>query len=358
MLESYISKFYIIFVNYSLPEMENGQTVLTNIREMNLLENLENGEISLELFKTQVLLNHDVVSNYETLLQIINENLGISQTLRITAKDILSAYLFVFFDFSLELKDVSRRVLEELHNPDVCLVSLAKSVKDYENKYLEWKDKDFKYTLKGLTELYWEFELVLELNRNKIPQVEFEDLETKTRDKQGKILKQLRSMDNLEYFYNYVPVVMDEDFVVQIHETLKKAYWDNVKEQLPNIEEVLKIIIEIKSILVEITPRSLEKELLENFDETFDVEYIKQLHEQGVADNDFWYRKCEYLYDVLCQLDSSAKNQLVNAPTWEEFHKRYDEVEIENKARECVDMLAFFMERFTELAELKRDFEA
>lgn len=312
-----------------------------------LLKALRTNEIDFEAFKSEYLMKKDFVNQYALLLAESSKRGNVATQYKIGGRDVVVTYLFCFFNFADELKQVSSNLIEAWCQPglarndtqawkllDMCLT-------DYQVAYHHWKHHDKQILLKELTELYWEFELIHHLN----PDLPVNDLLAKS-EKQNAIIARMMKIDDLDYFYQYQPIVFSPDAVQYIHDTLKDAFWDSVKNDLPDITTVLKIFDDIRSMLEYILPLDGRMaNVLTNFDETIDIEYIKQLHAVGATDMDFWVRKCEYLTSVIIPLDS------VDAERY--YNERLQQLKTSPSFDGAVDFLAEYMEKMKYLFDIQ-----
>jgi hypothetical protein len=309
---------------------------------------LRKGLIDFSMFKSDVLMNKDWVEYHKDLIK------PYAKELTITTKDIMMAYLFVFYDFAEEMKAVSCDLIDSFVKTD----NLGTSLGNYQRLYMVWKADDKQKVMEELVHMYWNYELIVELNKDHFNTEDEKAFYVEEKNnKQAAILKTLKNMDGLDYFYSYVPVVMDETFTKVVSETLELAFWDSVKADFPNIPKVLAIFKEIRDIVEYLAPRKEKRRIMENFDDMIDTDYIKQLHELGVTDASFWYKKCEYLYALLKDFDS-ADMSIVHENLWKDWKAKFEgEDDQIVKAYFCIDYLAMFMHTSVKLKEMKHQFE-
>jgi hypothetical protein len=325
---------------------------------------LENKQFDLENFKTQFLLNKQVISSYQDIINKCEKEGNVIITIK--SRDLLMTYLFAFFEFADIMKDISKEIIYSIRDIDkykeptsslykIKFIDLSKKICKYEIAYIEWKKEDVKLLLQEMTQLYWEFELIFKLNEQNFTQIEKDSFIRKKDRKQRTLLKRMMEIDELDYFYSYVPVVLDQDIVKSVHMTLKKAFWDDIKENFPNIDKLLKVFDEMKKNINFLVPKT--PEILINLDEVFDIEYIKQLHDLNSTDEQYWFRKCEYLKNLLNEIDSEALEDIHNK-YWSSFANNINDnnVEIKDKYNLCIDFFEYFMERTNELIEIKQKY--
>ena len=342
---------------------------------------IENDGMSFEDFKTAELMDDVVVRCYTDLLTACDHEFDI------TGKDLLMTYLFAYYDFATtggdgkesgdgdsdnsnddlgdlgdRLKVVSLDILRRLHAcapTDIDRVfrdALTERLVEYQTLYVPWKARDKLQVLRQMTQNYWEYELIYRLNDGHFTPEERDAFVRKKNERQRFLLKRMETMDNLEYFYGYVPVVMDDTVVKNIHATLKRAYWDDLKQNMrQDFDKLVGVLRELKANISALIPVS-KSILRQHFDEGLDLEFIGQLHANGAIDTGFWTRKCEFLASVLKDIDS---------PAHDEDHDSLLQTLMDNvrgtnddgeKFEACVDYLAIVMERVSEIAAFKDAF--
>lgn len=326
---------------------------LTAVREYDVLKKLTNKEFSLEAFKSDFLMNKDVIKMYDEFLNCIpsTSKEGIS----LTSRDVLSAYLFAFFDFGEELKVHSLELINIIHSHESTPHDIFDTLKKYDEVYQAWKKNDVKELLQSLSQLYWEYELIYELNKLKFTDEEKEAFLKQKEPKQRQLLDRMKKIDNLEYFYSYQPVVFDEAAVQQVHEFLKATYWDKLKQELPDISGVLNVFKEVRGYLSALYNGAQNP--LEQYDEAVDLNYMEQLHTLGATDMTYWLNKCSYLKHVLCDLDSAAMIEH-HERFWEQVVQSIHAEDPKKNGYVFIDFLSYVVERLTKLVQLKRDFYA
>lgn len=320
-----------------------------------ILSRLEGDTYTLEDFKSEVLMNRSIITSFQNIIDKCQQQTN--EKITINARDLLSIYLFKFFSFSDVLKEVSSDVIFSIQDlmvkdNDDAIRSLVPHIVTYQQKYLVWKAEDVKEVLQGLTEIFWEFELIYRLNENVFTESEKQDFIEKKDEKQKQILERMKTMDNLEYFYSYIPVVFDEQMVNVVHSTIRKAFWDSIKAEFPDITKLLVVIEEMKGYIRFLVPR--QTSILENLDETFDIPYMKQLADLNATDTDYWYRKCHYLYTLMKELDSERMDT-THEEQWVVFENKFNgETDVLMKQGLCVGYFEFIIERLHQLVQIKK----
>ena len=321
-----------------------------------ILSRLEEKNYPFEDFKSEVLMNRSTIRTFKHIIEMCKQQTN--EKITINARDLLSIYLFKFFGFSDMLKEVSSNVIYNIQeigegDDDVTILSLVPHVLTYQHMYLEWKSEDAKEVLQGLTQLFWEFELIYHLNENVFNESEKQEFIEKKNEKQKQILDRMKTMDNLRYFYSYVPIVFDEQMVNAVHSTIKKAFWDSIKAEFPDITKLLVVIEEMKGYIRYLVPR--QTSILVNLEETFDISYMEQLANLNAMDTDYWYRKCQYLYALLKELDS-VRMDTNHDEQWFAFNNKFNvDADVLVKQGLCIEYFEFIIERLYQLVQIKKN---
>jgi hypothetical protein len=262
--------------------------------------------IPLEELKSRFLLNTVLIKSVKDAL------LSLPQKTALSSRDVLAGYLFAYYRFTddQDMVGVAIELIDALHtaptNPEMFMEALQK----YEALYFPWKRKDSEQVLKSLTEMYWEFELAFALNTGHMNETEREVYMVDKNNKQQAILQRMMTMDGCRYFCSYVPVIFDGSAVGKIHETLKQAFWDAVEEDLsqtpPKLDAFLRVCSDLRDTVFSIVVS--KRCIIERFDDIIDIEYMRLMAERGQAGVDFWWARCDYLIELLCDLDSPVKS--------------------------------------------------
>lgn len=319
-----------------------------------ILTRLEEENYPFEDFKSEVLMNRSIIESFQNIINKCKQQTN--EKITINARDLLSIYLFKFFGFSDVLEEVSSDVIYNIQdmmgrNDDDSIRMFVPHILAYQQKYLEWKSEDVNEVLQGLTQLFWEFELIYHLNEHVFSESEKQEFIEKKNEKQQQIVDRMKMMDNLEYFYSYVPIVFDEQMVNVVHSTIKKAFWDSIKAEFPDITKLLVVIDEMKGYIIFLVPR--QTSILENLEETFDIPYMKQLSDINAMDTDYWYRKCQYLYALVKELDSVSMDTN-HDEQWFAFDNKFNDADALMKQGLCVEYFEFIVERLYQLVQIKK----
>jgi hypothetical protein len=187
-------------------------------------------------------------------------------------------------------------------------------VKQYINAFEKWKNDDAELLVESLIRNYWELELVVRQDFSG-QEDGGESIIAMMKQQQEKVLKYIKDISGeagLMQFENYVPIVMTNDFIDKLKNTLDIAYWDAYRAQMYvkmdnikgeyNTTKLKSVMTELKGMIVDLVPNSqeIQASLIENFDIDFICEMVS--HNSYSIDNlrNMW----NYLCDLLNKLDS------------------------------------------------------
>ena len=209
-------------------------------------------------------------------------------------------------------------------------------VKQYINAFEKWKNDYAELLVESLIRNYWELELVARQDFSS-QEDGGESIIAMMKQQQEKVLKYIKDISGeagLIQFENYVPIVMTNDFIDKVKETLDVAYWDAYREQMYvkmdnikgeyNTTKLKSVMTELKDMIVDLVPNA--REIQDSLTEYFDINYICEMvsHDSYSIDNlrNMW----NYLCDVLNKLDS-PDNDNENKELNNEIHKILNELE-------------------------------
>jgi len=330
---------------------------LMRLRSHIPIERIRAGSVDLEVFKSKCLMSRPVIQDAAYIVAAISErNGGVAFT--IGPKDFLVAYLFAFYGFEDSLEDCARALVDHVHATDALAydsqdpwywTKLGLLTKTYEAAYLEWKPRDRSALLIDMCRLYWEYELVLKLNEPRMTPEELAHYTAETTSRQQRLLAAMRGIDDMRTFSEFeAPVVFEASVVAKIKNTLKRAFWDMVIDDISktpaDITRLLSVFTDARGKLAAIVGPN--HRFMEDFDDLMDVRFVAQLHTTPATSHEaFWTSRCDFLIGVLASLDSVHMGA-VHRKWWEDL----------SQSREghvkCVYCLAYFMDHLEGLLEL------
>lgn len=338
--------------------------LVSSLRRVIPVRKLRSNELVFERFKQTILLRRSIIQTVQLLLERL-------QSCKLSARDILAAYMFVFYESDF-LTDISSSELEQ--GLSACALQVVNHVHDgdledpgftnrillyikaYEIAYLNWKPINKAAVLEEMCRLYWEYELVFHLNRPNMTTDELQVYSTQKDSRQHLLLKAMKNIDGLRAFSSFAPPVVFESATVdQIKRTLARAFWDMVRDDIdqdpPAMDRVFSVFKDIREKLVCIL-RSDDNEIVADYDDLLDPGFVAQVY-AGTSDHvQFWMQRCDLLIRILVQLDS-----IVMQGVHEEWWRNVRERAIASHAFSdvidaCVSCLAYFMSHIEDLLEL------
>ena len=319
------------------------QEAVTRFRNLIPIEEIRRGALDVEAFKRRYMLNKAIVEEARRMLDALG---GVN----INARDLMAAYLFAYYGFEDSLQECTLALLEQLHDgAGAFLPELRRRLLAYEEKYVAWKPQDRASLLHDMCRLYWEYELVFKLNEPHMTPEEKATYYEETTRRQTKLLKAMRGIDDMRMFAEFpAPVVFQEAVVEKIKTTLKKAFWNLIREDIAqrpaNITRLLSVFVDIRQNLVQIAGEG--HRMLEEFDDIMDPGFIAQIHTaSGGSQEEFWTSRCGFLIDILARLDSPHMDG-VHRTWWKEL------CESRSGYDKCVHCLAYFVDHLEGLVTL------
>lgn len=320
------------------------ETAVLNLRHRISVDALRSNSLSLEVFKRQCLLLKANIDDAKTILAQTPASLN--------GRDFLVIYLFAFFGFEDALKDGATALVDHVHDAHVdaaFLPTLSRLLAEHQTAYLEWKATDQASLLQDMCRLYWEYELVFKLNEQHMTPEERVLYVDETKKRQKRLVDAMKSIDDMRAFSAFTPpTVFEASVVAKIQSTLKRAFWDLVAEDIaeepPGIERLLSVFVDIREKLVMILGPG--HRILDDFDDTMDPGFIAQLHTiAATGQATFWTSRCDFLIDVLAQLDSPHM-EAVHRKWWTDLHESR-----EGHAK-CIYCLSYFVDHLEKLTDL------
>jgi len=330
--------------------------LIERIRATGIYEQLESiSKLSWEDFQRKFLLSINI---QKTFFELFTYFQGLQN---LKSRDILIAYSFIYYDMNTnpELYKAAKELIECIH----CTIldkdyrsHLYQKIHKFERIYIPWKMDDRSIMLEKLSQIYWEYEDNYRLYKSRLSSPEKEFFLNEKKTKQEECINIMKKIDNLSYFNQYQPMYIDSQSSTLLLETLRKAFWDKVKDNLfkdtiPNYEPIFAIFNEMRCHIDFI--HNKRSDILIQYDKIIDIEYFKQRHKYANLDISFWLRRLEFLIDLLIQLDDGIIKEREHIMF---LKKIKDEIEFAINERfqfeSCINGLAYIMTRLLELREI------
>ena len=318
--------------------------LIERIRAIGIYELLESSDKPpWDDFQKRFLLSISVQKLYTQLFEYFK---GVQN---IKTRDLLVVYAFSYYELADELKDISKQLIHVLHvDPleDTYRSKLYQALHKFERLYVPWKMDDRSLMLEKLSHMYWEYEVNYRLYETRLTQAEKEYFLNEKKNKQSECIHLMKKIDDLNYFQQYQPIYVDSQVSELLIQTLRTAFWDQLKSHLqetpPNYNPLFSILLEIRGHLEIMTQR--HPDILNEFDEYMDIEFMKQRLKQGSFTFDFWIPRIDFLFRLLIHLDSLEKE-----PKHKNYLKTFHK---EPTINSCIECLAYFTNRLLEIKEM------
>tara|TARA_B100001123_G_C15323964_1_gene1028895 strand:- start:2548 stop:3750 length:1203 start_codon:yes stop_codon:yes gene_type:complete len=232
--------------------------------------------------------------------------------------------------------------------------NLYKCLNDFYKLFDLWKNKDKKRIIHNLAKSYWDIEsnIIFKLQNDELNEANKQLWLECSRDEQQTIINkviELGGEESLEYFNSLVPVMVNEDFILNVDTIVKDAFWNKLEEDLsgenPNYLAIIPILEDTKKLFKSCIPKRMD--IHQEIDEFINISHIKQMIEHDALEDDDIIDLINYIVDLLISLDSEMydeenlewKNKVVKDITDE---KPYDQI-----------FPSFFKLLFMKLEEIK-----
>ena len=348
----------------SLPSTSSGHKDLNSliqlmerIRAVGIYEQLESNErLSWEDFQKRFLLSISIQKLY-------NEFFSYFQGLRnIKTRDILIAYAFVYYEMdeastSENVRRVSRDLIHCIHK-DILdqnyRSKLYHSLHSFEREYIPWRMDDRMKILEKLSHMYWEYEVNWRLYETRLTPEEKAIFLSQKNEKQRECIDMMQKIDNLNFFQQYQPVYVDSQTSDVLINILRKAFWDRLKESIfqtpPDYEPLNSIFIEMRTHIHHIT--HARPDLINEFDEIMDMDFIRMRQENNSTDIEFWKGRLDYLMNILIRLDSIERQSQHQSYLAETYNRMQNCTVTKDFYEICIEVLAYIMTRLLEIREM------
>lgn len=270
-------------------------------------------------------------------------------------QDFLAGFAIAFYDIEPTLAALALAWIAaaEARNPP----AFQSAVAAYATAYRDWKTNDRLQVLERLAQMYWEYQMSYELGINDINTNEEKEYYTSLlKHRQDELLSQMDAIDGQQYFRAYLPITVGPDVSALIRETLERAFWNRIKEDIttdpPNYTSLLPVIQELADIAKQLDPSRRDW-----YDDIFDTKFInEQIHNQNSLHGantllpfSFWQQRLDAAIETLIVLDSEA-----NAPIHAKWHNEHPPT---NPAA-AVDTFAYVLRRMSVIRDLKESLSA
>jgi hypothetical protein len=214
-----------------------------------------------------------------------------------------------------------------------------------------WKTADREATLRGMAQMYWEYELAFRLEADGLGEDERAHYGALRDARQAELMRTMVGIDGGAFFRGFLPIAVSEDVAATVRATLERAFWARIKEDLtadpPVYDSLLPVLEELRAGVCEIMPRVWAAKAAW-FSDLFDVGFLRERLASGGGGlgMDFWGSRCAAAMETLIELDS-AEAERGHRGWW----AKRDGGDVSGGA---VDVLAYALRRVEELRAMKR----
>lgn len=221
----------------------------------------------------------------------------------------LTCYIVVCFPdfvFNNEIKDVDDLQFKNLSNKiSILFNNILNYTNDDEHKvnsdvkmqefkieldnfiifFDRWKKKDVIKVLLPFANSYYELNDTLALVTKNQQEPVTDDIKiwkSEIEKQKNKILKHVKNIDGddaVTFVKNYQPpkLIIDDKVYEQIERTMKKAYWDKLKEDIENddFSMITSLLTDVRTMIFQLIPN--RQDIREEFNDKFDLELVEQM---------------------------------------------------------------------------------
>jgi len=215
-----------------------------------------------------------------------------------------------------------------------------------------WKTADREATLRGLAQMYWEYELAFRLEADGLSEAERAHYAALRNARQAELMRTMVGIDGGAFFRGFLPIAVSEDVTATVRAALERAFWARIKEDLaadpPVYDSLLPVLEELREGVCEIMPRVWAAKAAW-FSDLFDVGFLRErLAGGGGLGMDFWAPRCAAAMETLIELDS-AEAERGHREWWAGRDDEGDGI------GGAVDTLGYVLRWVEVLREMKRD---
>ena len=216
-----------------------------------------------------------------------------------------------------------------------------------------WKAADREATLRGLAQMYWEYELAFRLEADGLGEDERAHYGALRDARQAELMRTMVGIDGGAFFRGFLPIAVSEDVAAAVRAVLERAFWARIKEDLaadpPVYDSLLPVLEELREGVCELMPRAWAAKAAW-FSDLFDVGFLRErLAGGGALGMDFWVSRCAAAMETLIELDS-AEAERGHREWW--AGRDGDEGDVGEIGR-AVNVLSYVFRRVTELMGMK-----
>ncbi len=302
--------------------MNKTQTLTETLENLHKYKNLLNVDKIRKLgFDTfsKIIRNKNILNDFGKYFSKLFDLESMKKS-NLLVRKFLTCYIVVCFPdfvFNNEIKDVDDLQFKNLSNKiSILFNNILNYTNDDEDKvnsdvkiqefkieldnfivfFDKWKKKDVIKVLLPFANSYYELNDTLALvTKNQQEQEQEPDTDdikiwkSEIEKQKTKILKQVRHIDGddaVSFVKNYKPpkLIIDDKVYAQIEKTMKKAYWDKLKEDIENkdFSMIVSLLTDVRDMIFQLIPN--RQDIREEFNGKFDLELVEQMITHNAMD--------------------------------------------------------------------------
>lgn len=315
--------------------------------------------------------NKDYIKNINTFLsrlfQLYNNQMGIDTA---TTKIFLSAYMIMNHreiitsndTYAIKLGNNATDMimnLETLFNKKVTLKDYNNFMNAF-NRYIKffqiWRERDSLLMARPAINSYFNIDMLCEALKDKL------NKENLTKEQKTKIISDIkdhkRVLKRLRYNIKLIagqkglsflesknmPYFKDEEIFQSVEKTVRKAFWDVVKENFANkkYDQMIILLNDIKTLILELVPSKKQ-----DLDSVIDIELLTQMINKGLLNNQAINTYINYIIGHIESMQQPSED--TNTRLWKE-----NITTMIQKGEKQAEVLGYFFENaFNKLEKIK-----
>lgn len=292
-------------------KLNKTQTLTKTLENLYKYKNLLNVDKIKKLgFDTfsRVIRNKSILNDFGKYFSNLFDLENVEES-NLLVRKFLTCYIVVCFPdfvFNNEIKDIDDLQLKNLSNKiSILFNNILNYTNDDEHKvnsdvkmqefkieldnfiifFDRWKKKDVIKVLLPFANSYYELNDTLALVTKNQQEPVTDDIKiwkSEIEKQKNKILKHVKNIDGddaVTFVKNYQPpkLIIDDKVYEQIERTMKKAYWDKLKEDIENddFSMITSLLTDVRTMIFQLIPN--RQDIREEFNDKFDLELVEQM---------------------------------------------------------------------------------
>ncbi len=230
-----------------------------------------------------------------------------------------SKYIMDDSEISTNLIELSTKILNNVKLLIEKKSNLNNDIKnqiiEFNKQFTEWKKQDYEKQLIYYSDSYYELEQIKKIGNHQIYNNEI----NKIQDKLKKNIINLNKQNGLTFLKEYEQTFLNKKKIEKIHikqtltYTMKKAFWDTLKEELkkdpPNLTMIPNILKDINHSLKSLVPNN--EQYKQNIDEYIDYEFLGNMINNNSFTYDSIFSLADFILNCLLELGIPEKDSEV-----------------------------------------------